>query len=805
MSNEVYKFEDFVLDKNTREIQISGETLAIEPQVFSLLIYLIENKDRVISKDELIENIWDGRFVSESAISSRIKSARKTLNDNGKDQRLIRTVHGVGFRFVGELIENQIAEEIEQIEEQESETPLPNPKRRAEDKYPSRKSLASNTISNKKLIVPVALLLTVAIAIFLLLKPADEVLPASTRIAILPVDNGTEDTQFDWTSLGLMSYVTHYLSKGEKIKTVAPQSMMSINTDDLALDAVELSISQSALSKLRNAQSASHVVVTRLTKKDDLVEMQYSIYSPKGKSPVQKLVGETPIEVAKALGRSIVSTLPKSGNLNSELRSISSDPFVSEAYARGRALQLQGDPEEARNLFKVAYEQEPTDIWLRYEYALSTRMMGRTQEALTLFSELEKEAELGEDNQATVAIKNALGILYWIEGNRSAAEEKYQSALQSAEKVADKKYLGSILINLGILARNRGEIEASRTYLNRALTEFSNAGYEQAPGSLLNSLANLEHKVGNVDKAKKYLLEALEGARLADNNRHASAMLTNLGSIEQQLGNWQLSEVYLNESLEIRQRIQNKTGVVKSFIGLAQLHTDIGKFDSAMLNAEQAIQAATEIDNQPLLAKSLNQSGRIHLLAGNAETARESLKRAKEIYQNLNQEEAALETDVHLYRVNLYQNLDLDGLEDKLEKLDLEGTELPYSLVLYASELAADLHIKNKSYQAAITALLKATKVAEKLNEHTHLVRLSAKLGMLYLSNDNQGQAASMLGNVNQLVPKMYESLRFSAFYESYLGNHESALQLMQNAKQVAFDRWTEEDEQVLIEFTSNS
>ena len=83
MTTEVLKFEEFELNKNTREIQVSGETVAVEPQVFSLLIYLIENKERVISKDELIENIWEGRFVSESAISSRIKSARKTLNDDG--------------------------------------------------------------------------------------------------------------------------------------------------------------------------------------------------------------------------------------------------------------------------------------------------------------------------------------------------------------------------------------------------------------------------------------------------------------------------------------------------------------------------------------------------------------------------------------------------------------------------------------------------------------------------------------------------------------------------------------------------
>lgn len=79
MATEVLKFEEFELNKNTRELMVSGETVAVEPQVFSLLIYLIENKERVISKDELIENIWEGRFVSESAISSRIKTLNAVL------------------------------------------------------------------------------------------------------------------------------------------------------------------------------------------------------------------------------------------------------------------------------------------------------------------------------------------------------------------------------------------------------------------------------------------------------------------------------------------------------------------------------------------------------------------------------------------------------------------------------------------------------------------------------------------------------------------------------------------------------
>jgi DNA-binding winged helix-turn-helix (wHTH) protein len=76
----------------------------VEPQVFALLRLLIENRERVVSKDEIIERIWDGRIVSESAVSSRVKSARQAIGDSGEAQRLIRTVHKLGFRFVAEVV-----------------------------------------------------------------------------------------------------------------------------------------------------------------------------------------------------------------------------------------------------------------------------------------------------------------------------------------------------------------------------------------------------------------------------------------------------------------------------------------------------------------------------------------------------------------------------------------------------------------------------------------------------------------------------------------------------------------------------
>ncbi len=98
-----FLFADQMLDTERRELRRGSERIAVEPQVFDLLIYLVENRDRVVSKDDLIASIWGGRIVSESTLTSRINAARKAVGDSGQDQKLIRTIARKGIRFVGDV------------------------------------------------------------------------------------------------------------------------------------------------------------------------------------------------------------------------------------------------------------------------------------------------------------------------------------------------------------------------------------------------------------------------------------------------------------------------------------------------------------------------------------------------------------------------------------------------------------------------------------------------------------------------------------------------------------------------------
>ena len=104
-----YLFEECALDTDRRELRRGTDLVAIEPQVFDLLVYLIQHRDRVVSKDELVASVWRGRAISESALFNRINAARSAIGDTGERQRLIKTLPRRGLRFVGAVREEEFS------------------------------------------------------------------------------------------------------------------------------------------------------------------------------------------------------------------------------------------------------------------------------------------------------------------------------------------------------------------------------------------------------------------------------------------------------------------------------------------------------------------------------------------------------------------------------------------------------------------------------------------------------------------------------------------------------------------------
>ncbi|WP_209719559.1 alpha/beta fold hydrolase [Marmoricola sp. OAE513] len=108
--------DDIEIDEALFEVRRAGQPVPLEPQAFDVLLHLVRHRDRIVPKEELMDSIWGGRFVSETTVTSRIKQVRKALGDDGQAQRCIRTLHGRGYRFVAEVVEStESADSVERV------------------------------------------------------------------------------------------------------------------------------------------------------------------------------------------------------------------------------------------------------------------------------------------------------------------------------------------------------------------------------------------------------------------------------------------------------------------------------------------------------------------------------------------------------------------------------------------------------------------------------------------------------------------------------------------------------------------
>jgi TolB-like protein len=173
-----FLFADCVLDPDRRELSRGAEPVAIGPQAFDLLLYLVTNREHVVSKDQIFDAVWDGRIVSESTLASHINAVRKAIGDSGEEQRLIRTVARKGFRFVGDVGE------------------APAPDRTAVLKAPPSNEAAARPLA----------------------------LPSRPSIAVLPFVNLSGDAQQDYFADGVVEDIIAALSRNRWLFVIARNS-----------------------------------------------------------------------------------------------------------------------------------------------------------------------------------------------------------------------------------------------------------------------------------------------------------------------------------------------------------------------------------------------------------------------------------------------------------------------------------------------------------------------------------------------------------------------------------------------------
>jgi len=194
-----YRFLQFELDLGQQELRREGVSVHIEPQVFDLIVHLVRNHDRVVSKDELIDTVWNGRAISEAAFSSRINGARRVLGDNGTDQLFIKTLHRRGFRFVGD---------VQTISAADADAVSLAPDAAGPGDAPARVSVSTDVAQLDDVV-------SESIRAEAITRPS---------IAVLPFGNNSSDPENDYFSYGLTEDIIRLLARNRWLSVISRHS-----------------------------------------------------------------------------------------------------------------------------------------------------------------------------------------------------------------------------------------------------------------------------------------------------------------------------------------------------------------------------------------------------------------------------------------------------------------------------------------------------------------------------------------------------------------------------------------------------
>ena len=217
----IYRFNRFVLDRNNYTLMDNGSPVILEPQVFDLLVFLIEHRERLVSRQEILDALWTGKVVTESALSNRIKMARAAVGDNGHDQQVIKTVHGRGYQFVATIKDPTI-------------------------KIAPKPLVDGSTIlsiwSNRRFLFSViALMSLITLSLMLILFNQQNDKDNSEReksIAVLPFENSSMQADDVYFTDGIHGDLLAQISRIKGIKSISRTSVMSYRGSDKNLQKI---------------------------------------------------------------------------------------------------------------------------------------------------------------------------------------------------------------------------------------------------------------------------------------------------------------------------------------------------------------------------------------------------------------------------------------------------------------------------------------------------------------------------------------------------------------------------------------
>lgn len=608
------RFGECELHVAGRELVLRGQVQQLEPKPFEVLVYLLRNRDRVVSKDELLDNIWPGEFVSPSVVARAVMKARQAIGDSDEGPGAIRTVHRTGYRFIGS---------VEESAAQAAESPAPEPSPRQ--------------------------------------PPAPAATGRVASLALMPFDNRTGQADLDWVELGLLSLVVNALGANPKLSIVPIASLLA------ALDAQPTQPASTRLQATQRLLGVHHMLEATLTSEDGQYCLTWNL-SGLPQSGAQRLLCSEPSQLGQKLAREIeAALLPGSEAVAFPFES--TDPLARQALARALQDMAQQKWSSALNLLKVVLDIVPDHQAVLLEKLRALTALDEEQ-AFEVGSALLARAEAGGDTNVASAVHLALAELCSRRRQIDRARDHIDESLRLSSGREAQDWVTSALLLRASIAIHQLDFDTAQEHLDRAQLLCDASGNQLHQAKLLSLRTVVQAETGHIMQAWQLARQTVELYR--EHGLHAgwARASSNLANLCAHLGYFREAVEHAEGSIAVARRLNYPTDVMMAAVMLSGLYRQLRRPD----DAERVVSMAEELGVIGTLSPAYSHVCRAQLCAARQrhDEAAERLLEARALLQKAGQL-----SDHHFVLPLLGTALVLSGRYDGARQLFEEMQALP--------------------------------------------------------------------------------------------------------------------------------
>lgn len=753
LMSQTYTFFNFILKPDEQSLFHKNERLDLGLKGLRILVALIENQGKVLSKDELIVAGWDNQIVTDGTLSKQIERIRQILGSYYPDENFVKTIHGIGYQFV-----------------------------------PSIKTLKDRTKGLAKWQKAIASISIIPLLLFLYFYPFNQQLTDATskpqipfNIAVIPLAQGD-----DYQNQGGISYLSTLLGKNPRIYHTNPKSEWFASEDKNKL-AIEL----------EDQKNLDYVLLVDINEQDEhktaTLELKNS-HQFKQQTTLQALTFK---QLFAGINAWVLVQLKIKNSIKTVTDDLSHDSFAVESFLQGKKQASIRNYEKAIQYFKIAITQDPKFDLAILNLAHSQIKSNDYISAQAIISTLQSNKELNDELKLYALILQS--SIYIRTDKITEAKPIIEQSITLATKLNDGHSLILAYYYQGEMHTHLGELKLSlQSTLNQKKIIVKNSKDKNGLMRIANNLAHTYYNLTQFEAAKLQIEEAISWFEKTNNTTGRMNSYSLLANIQFDLAQYKRSEETIYKALQLKSQVENDYLILSALESHAYIQLALGKHEKLKLTIKEIEDLTVKMGiSQPKITASL-----IKLEFANKT---KNIPLIQDTYANLDRltkDQADENTGVRHLSLTLLteSNLIIGNLDLARKQID-EASQLskndgsPYILLN-----------KINDYQWMYKTGLKqqaTKKLQQLLNKLLIGKQNNSALTVAYLLLDIDvtngfSQSYALLQKIKHITATPYPYLKYQAQLAAHNNNYFEASKLMQQMKSTSNDWWNTEEQLLL-------